>query len=429
MKKSLLTVILCTTAMGVGYAQFTDGTVLQPSSVTAKRFSASGQLIKEMTSTFGYDGDGKLTNYNFPDHSLWTDYSYDDNLIMREYTFHGGGHPEYSEIFEYTYEYNKLKTKEHRWGAMNSNENWIYTYDAEGRLEKIDYGNGYDHQLNMHYLYEYENEGRTKIESYITTWTTQDSVLRKKTVFQYDEAFALHTMYIENYNAEGELTKTTLTTYSYAPCGKEESEVTQTLTDGEWVNTGIIRFILDDNERVIERQVGSWSVETGDWKITSKTVYELNEEESTLTVSFYKRSGEEWVWDAYDIQPVFYKPYLKKAEEALRYYDYDDLYGAEYISQFVFTLSMTNEPTYVNAEEHNTLNYSVYPNPSKGELRVMAPTEGAVIRLYNLQGQLVLARPFDFSTEINAEALPSGMYVWEIWHNSQKQASGKWVKE
>ena len=88
-----------------------------------------------------------------------------------------------------------------------------------------------------------------------------------------------------------------------------------------------------------------------------------------------------------------------------------------------------NEPTYEDAEEHQGLGYNIYPNPSNGLLSAVAPTEDAVIRLYNLQGQLILARPFDFSTEINAETLPSGMYVWEIWHNSQKQASGKWVKE
>ena len=104
MKKSLITIILCTVAMGVGYAQFTDGLVLQPTSVVAKRFDASGQLIKEMTSTYSYDESGKLTGYDFPDHNLWSTYSYNDNLLMREYTRHEGGHPIYDESFNYTYE-------------------------------------------------------------------------------------------------------------------------------------------------------------------------------------------------------------------------------------------------------------------------------------------------------------------------------------
>jgi len=429
MKKSLLTLILCTLAMGIGYAQFTDGLVLQPTSVYAKHFDASGQLIKEMTSTYGYDIEGKLTTYDFSDHSLWSTYSYNDNLLMREYIQHREGHPVYDESFNYTYENFKVKTKSHLWGAMNAPEYWIYSYDAEGRLERMDYKDGYEDEYHMHYLYEYEDEGRTKIENYWTSWNTQGMLLRKKTVFHYDEAFNLVSKHVENFSVEGELTKTTQTNYSYTPNGKVESEVTQTLTDEEWVNSSIIRYVYDDNDRVTERQVGPWSDEIGDWNLTSKTVYELNEEESTLTVSFYKKNGEEWIWDQYGNKPVFYEPYLVEQEHALRFYDYDDLYESELISQFVFTLAEMNEPTYVGTEEHQSLNYSIYPNPSTGILRAEAPTEDAVIRLYNLQGQLVLARPFDFCTEINAEELPSGLYLWEIWHDSQKQASGKWVKE
>ena len=42
---------------------------------------------------------------------------------------------------------------------------------------------------------------------------------------------------------------------------------------------------------------------------------------------------------------------------------------------------------------------------------------------------MVVARPFDFSTEIGTEGWPSGMYLWEIWDGNQKEASGKWIKE
>ena len=435
MKKSLITLILCTVAMGVGYAQFTDGLVLQPTSVVAKRFDASGQLIKEMTSTYSYDENGKLTGYDFPDHSLWSTYSYSDNLLMREYTRHEGGHPIYDESFNYTYENFQVKTKSHLWGQMNASEYWRYEYYDDGRLEKIEQKDEYDDDYHMHWLYEYENDGMTKTENYWTSWNTQGMLLRKKTVFQYDEAYNLLTAHVENYSIYGELTKTTQTTYNYTASGKKESEVTQTLTDGEWVNTEIIRYVYDDNDRVTEWQVGAWSDENADWELTSRTTYELDEEALTLTVTFYKKEGEEWVmeeyysWVSHRMQPIFFEPYLIEQEHALRFYLADEMYPAEHINQFVFTLAEMNEPTYEDAEEHQGLGYSIYPNPSNGMLSAVAPTEDAVIRLYNLQGQRVLVRPFDFSTEINAEALPSGMYVWEIWHNSQKQASGKWVKE
>ena len=432
MKKSLLTLILCTVAMGIGYAQFTDGLVLQPTSVCAKHFDASGQLIKEMTSTYGYDIQGKLTTYNFSDHSLWTTYSYNDNLLMREYIQHRGGHPVYDESFNYTYENFQVKTKTHLWGAMNENEYWVYSYNSDGRLERIDNKEEYDSDYHRHWLYEYENGGRTKIESYYSSYVGYVLVMR--TEYEYDEAFNLLSAYREKYNSSGVTTQTTLITHTYTSSGKKAEQVTQTLTDGEWVNTEIIRYVYDDNDRVTEWQVGSWSDENADWELTSRATYELNEEALTLTVTFYKKSGDEWVWEDYDWlvnhkQPVFFEPYLVEQEHALRYYGYDDLYETEHINQFVFTLAEMNEPTYEDTEEHKSQRYSIYPNPSTGKLSALAPTEDAVIRLYNLQGQLVLARPFDFSAEINAEELPSGIYVWEIWHDSQKQAGGKWVKE
>ena len=434
MKKSLLTFILGTMAMGIGYAQFTDGMVMQPSSVVAKHFDASGQLINEMTSSFTYDEDGKLIRYDFPDHQLWSTYTYNNDLLMQEYTRHEGGHPVYSESFQYTYENYKVKTKSHLWGAMNASEYWIYDYNSEGRVERIDYKDEYDDDYHMHWLYEYENDGKTKIENYWTSWINQGMLLRKKTVYQYDEAYNLLTTHVENYSVEGELVQTTLTTYTYTPSGKKDSEITQTLTDGEWDNTEIIRYVYDDNDRVTEWQVGAWSDEKGDWTLTNKTIYALDEEALTLTMTFYKKSGEEWTWEDYGwlvnhIQPLFYEPYLTEQEHALRFHAYDDLYDSEHINQFVFTLTETNEPTYVNTHEQQGSKFSIFPNPSQGQLKVESPLDNTVIRIYNLQGQLVMAKLFDFNTDINAENLPSGIYLWEIWHNSQKQACGKWVKE
>ena len=120
MKNALLTTVICIVAMSTGYAQYSKEMVLQPTNVLAKRFDASGQLIKEMTSTYSYDENGKLTGYDFPDHSLWSTYSYNDNLLMREYTQHGGGQPFYDESFNYTYENFQVKTKSHLWGQMNA---------------------------------------------------------------------------------------------------------------------------------------------------------------------------------------------------------------------------------------------------------------------------------------------------------------------
>lgn len=434
MKTALLTIILSAFVLGTSYAQYAEETVLQPTSVVARQLDESGQVIKEMSSSYVYGEDGKLTGYEFPSHSLTSSYSYNDNLLVRESINHNGGWPIYGESFNYTYENGRIKTKSHLWDQMNAPEYWLYSYDSEGRLERMDYRDGHEDAYHMHYLYEYADEDKTKIENYWTSWNTQGMLLRKKTIFHYDEAFKLLSMHVENFSVEGELTKTTKRMYTYAPNGKEKTEATQTLIEGEWVNTEMICYVYDDNERLTEWQVWSWSDEIGDWDITSRTVYELNEEELTLTVTFYKKDGEQWGWEDYNylvyhIQPVFNEPYLIEQEHALRYYGYDDLYGSEHINQFVFTLVETDRPVYMGAVENTSLPCGVYPNPGLDMLKVEAAAEDAVIRVYNMQGQLVMAKPFAFTTEINAQKWSAGVYVWEICQGNQKVASGKWVKE
>lgn len=434
MKKILLSIILYASIMGISYAQVSKETVLQPTNVIARQLDESGQVVKEVPSLYSYGEDGKLTGYELPGHSLTSSYWYSDNLLVMENINHNGGWPIYGESFNYAYENGRIKTKSHLWNQMNAPEYWLYSYDLQGRLERMDYRDGYEDEYHMHYLYEYEDDDKTKIENYWTSWNTQGLVLRKKTIFHYDDAFRLLSMYVENYSVEGELTKTTKTTYTYVPNGKEESEIMQTLTDGEWVNTEMIRYVYDDNERLAEWQVGNWSDEIGDWDITSKAVYELDEEELTWTVTFYKKDGEQWGWEdysymVYHIQPVFDEPYLMEQEHALRYYGYDDLFGCEHINQFVFTLVETDRPEYVGAVENTSLSCGVYPNPGHDMLKVEAAAEDAVIRIYNMQGQLVMAKPFAFTTEINAQKWSAGVYVWEISQGNQKVATGKWVKE
>ena len=113
----------------------------------------------------------------------------------------------------------------------------------------------------------------------------------------------------------------------------------------------------------------------------------------------------------------------------MRFYQYEEYNGLGNINQFEISLIYTEEPEYLGTGESNQTQCSVYPNPGKDNLMIEAPTEDAVIRFYNLQGLLMLARPFDFSVKINTESWPSGIYLWEIWHENQKEANGKWVKE
>lgn len=431
MKKSNLLLVIFALAVSNAFAQITDGIVLQPTHIIGKRINSSGEIIKTLESDFSYSGDGKPAEYLFSEYALRTNYSFEGDYLIKEYTMHNGGWPVFGESLNYEYEDGRVKTITHLWGQMNANEYWQYEYYEDGRLKQMDYEEDIitPSEYHQHYLYDYENEGRTKIESYWTSWPIEGTVLRRKTTSQYDELFRVVTENVENYSVEGDLTSSRMTTYSYTESGKEESRIEQVLTNGEWVNSTIQRFTYDDLDQIIEQENGSWSASNGDWEITRKIIFEFSEDGKTYTVSFYKKSEEQWVWDVFNNQTILFPSYLKIQQRALRYYMYEDMNGGGSINQFEFMLEAFEEPVYLNVTEDKENACVAYPNPGNSVVKLETNTMDAVVRFYDLQGKLMVTKPFDFNIEVSTENWPSGMYVWEIWHGNQKEASGKWIKE
>lgn len=428
MIKTIFSIFLGLVAMNTVLAQNYDAQVLQPTHVIGKRINSSGEITKILESNFTYSDNGKLYKYDFDEFALSTTYSFEDDFLTREYTFHEGGYPVFGESINYSYENGKVKTISHLWDQMNENEYWQYDYDENGRLKQKDYKEG-DGDFHQHYIYEYENNGKTRIESYWTSWLTQGLLLRRKTTSQYDDLYRPLTAQTEIYNTEGALTSSTLTNYSYNPNGQEESVITQTLVEGEWVNTSIQQYIYNDLGQVIEQQNGSWQQQNGIWNITNKILFEYSDGGESLTISFYKKNGEDWAWDMFNNQTILFESYLKNQQRALRYYMYEEMNEPAKINQFEITMEQTKEPTYLETNETAPSGFSVFPNPGNSKMKVLAPLENTIIRIYNLQGKLIQAHPFDFSTEINTKDWSSGIYLWEIWHNNQKEAYGKWIRQ
>ena len=63
------------------------------------------------------------------------------------------------------------------------------------------------------------------------------------------------------------------------------------------------------------------------------------EDNDTYTVSFYKRSGDLWVWDVFKGQTVLFGDYLKPQQRMLSYMYYDQMVGFGNVNQLEFTLA------------------------------------------------------------------------------------------
>ena len=428
MKKVILSLAICLLAMNVGFAQ---NEFAQPTHVVGKRINSAGEVTRVLESDFNYNEEGKVVGYTFPDYHLTGGYVYRNDYLLGEGFTHAAGHPYFREDYEYTYEEGRIKHITHSWDQMNAPQNWEYSYDEEGRLKQKDFCEGYTVEYHEHYIYDYENEGRTKTESYWTSWVTQGMKLRKKTVSQYDDDFNLFTVYTETYNLDGDTTSTTVVTYTYTPSGKEEARTTQTLTEGEWVNTSIQRYLYDEYDRVVEQQNGIWSPETDDWNINKKITftYEPQEEGLISTVSFYKKSGEEWVWDVFGNQTILFGPQLKIQQKTLRYYVYEDMNGQGNINQFEFTYSYTPEPVYLDIEEKGSLVCDLYPNPASSQFTITGK-DLKIAQVFNTLGQSVAtAKGEGERLTVDISNLPAGIYFVNITDGEGRKCVKKVVKE
>ena len=430
MKNIILSLIIGILMPSIAFAQTENGLLLQPTHIIGKRIDSVGQVTSVLESDFTYRDDGKPATFAIPEKALSTNYWYTGDFLREESTVHAYGHPMIGEGIEYTYENGKVKTVAH--GATHGimeNKFWEYIYADDGRLIRKDVRIDLQTDFFHHFYIEYENEDKTQIHDYWTNFPSQGWLHKQKNTYQYDDEFKLLTRLIEYYDVEGEVTSSTLDTYTYTPSGKLETQVTQNLTEGEWVNKSIMRYVYDDYDRVKEQQDGSWSASEDDWNINRRVEFEILDDGHRYIVSFYKKSGEEWVWDVFNEQTILFGSRLYNQQRTLRFYHYALGHGVSRINQFEMTMEYFGEPEYLGEAEEKTTQCNVYPNPGKDKLKVEMFAENAVVRFYDLQGRMIMARSFDFSTEIGTEAWPSGIYYWEIWNGNQKESSGKWVKE
>ncbi len=431
MKKALLTLAIAFLGAVTGFAQ--DETVMQPTHVVGKRINADGEVTRVFVSDFSYGNDGKLTRFEFPEYAISASYFYSGDYLTQEWITHAGGYPIYYEDNRYTYEDGRLKTVSHIMDQMMPSLFYVYSYFDDGRLERIDKREDDEEVAHEHWLYTYENDGKTVVKSYCTSYIVSlGMLLRERTTSHYDDNYTLLDELVEKYNASSELTSTEKTDYTYTESGQVEECATQVLDDGQWVNSSVKRYAYDEEDRVTETLEGSWDAENNSWDFTKKTTYETSADGQTYTVSFLKKSEGEWIWDVYDnysSQTVMFGSYLKAQQSALGYYAFDLEHGHAYVNQFEITLELTKMPTYLDAEETEERPIAVFPNPGRDALTVTAPMENAVVRIYDLRGRLVLAKPFDFQTDIHTGDWATGIYLWEVWNGIGKAASGKWVKQ
>ena len=448
MKKTLILSALFLLSAGWLGAQEPDS-IMQPIHAVGKVINESGEVTKTYNADFEYDTEGRLLSFAFPECNLNTTLTYEDNNVVW-YTRQPSGvnHPNlswYEERVNFTYDdWGRPVYISRIWGVNTASDASYdkYEYNDEGRLERKEEGELFiGAQICWHYwLYEYENEGKNMTVSKYNIWRDGSqqthAYLSQLSTCLYSENYAIMSVQAEYYNRDGVMYKKTQETYGYTESGQLESEIVQRFVDDEWVNTDITTYSYDGNDHLIEYRTGVWSDELNDWEFTRKTVFQYDRSTMLYTVSFYKSSDGEWVRDFYNPDQVidmnvFYNADLNLQEECLKHMSFKNMNSLTLsnINQFELTMQYMKRPASTSVDQTDDVKYGIFPNPGKDKVTIKASAENAVIRFYDLQGRLLLAKPFDFNITVNTGDWTPGIYLWEIWNGTRKEASGKWLKE
>ena len=294
-----------------------------PTHVIGRKINNEGVVTNEYPSDFIYSNEGVMTNFNFPG-TVSTYYQFAHYPSRPSYF--RSGFSTYPYIYEeYSFNYNNYNQIEHSYmfhygSGDDYGTHYYYYYDNEKRLTKKEYIN--DEGCFQRFFYAYSDGNRTRTDSVVNIDPYSGNVYKRvQTTNHFNQRNQILTAQTDNYNGSGEITSSTLKTYSYTNSHKTDSVITQTLTDGEWVNSSLTHYVYDNKKRVIELQTASWSVENEDWNITNKSLYDYDDENQKLIISFRKKSGDNWVWDTYSKRTLFYDSELYEWQRACTNYN------------------------------------------------------------------------------------------------------------
>ena len=200
-----------------------------------------------------------------------------------------------------------------------------------------------------------------------------------------------------------------------------------------WSDIGYIRveasadkvYFLKKGEKN-EKLLYDFTLKIGD-TFNGKTVLDID----TIDIGLSKRprfifSDDVWIKDLGSLYyPYFDKPIVSESQQLLTSIRYDpELYPQTFDSetylQYLWKDSKYEDCYYERTAINNTVNQqiSLSPNPVKDFLTL--PTDNNGIKIFDLQGRLLLQQNVGFSAEINVSMLQTGTYVLVVNGESYK---------
>ena len=331
--------------------------------------------------------------------------------VPRNPRFYYDYHFENNQLFLYVCHYETIDD-------YHCTDSILYQYDNSGRIDhEITYNRIYGVlSLTEEIDYSYSNSVVEKTTNGYSNGHWGDWVTLERKTQTYGDDETLLTVETESYEKP-----TTLETYSYDGEGHTTSILTQTLTDGEWVNTKLLEYTYDDGGHLFLAEIKSW--QEGEFVHAHRAVYELNEAGYPAVIDFEKWNGEAWeqgTWKSGFY--IFKEPYLSRQNAFLCRTD------AKHIE---ISYTNTELPAY-DVEEHTTTGDAVvtlHPNPANSIVSVTGKNLKSA-EVLNVLGQSVATVKGQGETlQIDIANLPTGVYFVNITDEEGRKCVRKVMKE
>ena len=90
-------------------------------------------------------------------------------------------------------------------------------------------------------------------------------------------------------------------------------------------------------------------------------------------------------------------------------------------------VTLTNTASVTNQSSFNQFNYSIYPNPTNGEINIQLPSLYSHIKIFDAFGNVVFEKTLNSKQETLNLNLSSGMYFYQVIDNKKFFSSGKLI--
>lgn len=214
--------------------------------------------------------------------------------------------------------------------------------------------------------------------------------------------------------------------YSYDDKDKLSLTTDYQWDGAQWVNSYQNEFTYGSNEELLTIVYSSWNGNSWSNPEKFENIYDSSGNITQTTISYLEE--EQWLVDQtidYEEEELDLKVLFNHKLLRMVYFEGD---GENWLMESDFTLVYSEQNISGISQENSGNRMSVYPNPASSQLTFILEglADNFQIKIFDIQGKVVISQLAENNTPISLDALNDGVYFYSL-KSKGKNFSGKLV--